>query len=247
MRIGHNTARLLCCAAVALSPLALAPAAMAQQSAQERIADYRERVERREDQLAVENLQAYFGYYFDKGMWTDVADLFANDGRFEYGQRGVYIGKDRIRRALLLFGPEGLAQGYLNTHMQLQPVVIVAPDGRTATGRWQGMMQLAQPGANGVWGVGVYENEYVKDGGVWKISSLHFYPMAMTDYDAGWTRSALAMEGQSALFPPDAPPTEVYRSFPGAYIPPFSYDHPVTGVPLRDVIVQSPDDVLGRE
>lgn len=247
MRIGQNTARLLCCAAVALSPLALAPAAMAQQSAQQRIADYRERVERLEDQLAVENLQAYFGYYFDKGMWTDVADLFANDGRFEYGQRGVYIGKDRIRRALLLFGPEGLAEGYLNTHMQLQSVVVVAEDGRTATGRWQGMMQLAQPGANGVWGVGVYENEYVKDGGVWKISSLHFYPMAMTDYDAGWTRSALSMEGQSALFPPDAPPTEIYRSFPGAYIPPFSYDHPVTGVPLRDVIVQSPDDVLGRE
>jgi hypothetical protein len=247
MRIGQNTARLLCCAAVALSPLALAPAAMAQQSAQQRIADYRERVERLEDQLAVENLQAYFGYYFDKGMWTDVADLFANDGRFEYGQRGVYIGKDRIRRALLLFGPEGLAEGYLNTHMQLQSVVVVAEDGRTATGRWQGMMQLAQPGANGVWGVGVYENEYVKDGGVWKISSLHFYPMAMTDYDAGWMRSALAMEGQSALFPPDAPPTEIYRSFPGAYIPPFSYDHPVTGVPLRDVIVQSPDDVLGRE
>src|SRR5690606_31226849 len=157
-------------------------------------------------QLAIENLQAYFGYFFDKGMWRDVADLFADNGRFEYGQRGVYVGKDRIYRSLLLFGPEGLAQGYLNTHMQLQPVVVVAEDGRTATGRWQGMMLLAQPGANGVWGVGVYENTYVKDRGVWKISSLHFYPMAMTDYDAGWTRSAIPMEGQSALFPPDEPP-----------------------------------------
>jgi hypothetical protein len=233
----------LCCALAVLA----APAAMAQDSPQARVEAYRERVERLEDKLAIENLQSYFGYYFDKGMWTDVADLFTNDGRFEYGQRGVYVGKDRIQRALLLFGPEGLAQGYLNTHMQLQSVVIVAPDGRTATGRWQGMMQLAEPGASGVWGVGIYENAYVKEGGVWKISSLHFYPTAMTDYDLGWARSNLPMEGQSALFPPDEPPTEIYRSMPGAYIPPFSYDHPVTGVPLRDVIVQAPDDILGRE
>ena len=100
---------------------------------------YRERVARLEDQDAVENLQATFGYYFDKGLWNDAADLFARNGTFEYGQSGVYIGQDRIRRALLLFGPQGLAQGYLNNHMQLQPVIIVAPDGRTATGRWQGM------------------------------------------------------------------------------------------------------------
>lgn len=247
MRTGQNTMRLLMCAGLLAAPLVAAPAAMAQQSAEARVAEYRERVERLEDKAEIENLQAYFGYFFDKGMWDDVADLFSRDARFEYGQRGVYIGQERIRRALLLFGPQGLSDGYLNTHMQLQPVVIVADDGRTATGRWQGMMQLAEPGANGVWGVGVYNCDYVKEGGVWKIASLHFYPMAMTDYDAGWSRGPIPMDGQSAVFPPDEPPTEIYRAYPANYVPPFSYDHPVTGVPLRDVTVQSPDDVLGRE
>lgn len=223
----------------------LQPAQQSQPSREARLAEFRERVARLEDQEAIENLQAMFGYFFDKGLWEDAADLFARDGRFEYGQSGVYIGQERIRRAMLLLGPEGLGQGYLNNHMQLQPVVVVAPDGTRATGRWQGMVQLAEPGTNGIWGVGIYENTYVKEDGVWKIENLHFYPTAFTDYDRGWARSLLPMKGPSALFPPDEPPTEVYRTMPGNYIPPFSYNHPVTGEPLKD-LPQDVDSVLGR-
>ncbi len=85
--------------------LGVAAPAFAQDTAIEaRLAQYRERVARLEDQDAIEDLQADYGYYFDKGLWDDVADLFTRDGSFEYGQRGVYIGKERIRHALLLFG-----------------------------------------------------------------------------------------------------------------------------------------------
>jgi hypothetical protein len=233
-------------AAALCGVIALTAAPALAQDADARLAAYKHRVDLLEDQVEIENLQATYGYYFDKGMWDDVADLFSATGSFEYGQRGVYIGKERIRRALLLFGPDGLAPDHLNNHMQLQAVIIVADDGKTATGRWQGMVMLAEPGQNGVWGVGLYENTYVKEGGVWKIAKLHFYPVAMADYDAGFMRGPLPMEGPSALFPPDAPPTEVYRSYPQNYIPPFSFDHPVTGKPLKDM-PQPKDDVVGRE
>ena len=219
--------------------------AVAQSSPAERLADFRERVGLLEDQDAVEKLQATFGFYFDKGLWQDTADLFTRNGSFEYGLSGVYVGEDRIRRALLLFGPEGLAQGYLNNHMQLQAVITVAPDGRSAAGRWQGMVMLSEPGTNGIWGVGIYENTYVKENGVWKIDTLHFYPSASTDYDKGWARSALPMKGPSALFPPDKPSTAVYRSYPGNFVPPFSYQHPVTGAPLTN-LPQAIDSVLGK-
>jgi len=233
---------LLLAGAAAVLMTAPVPAA-AQQTPEQRLADYRERVERLEDQDAIENLQAYFGYYFDKGLWGEVADLFAAGGSFEYGQRGVYVGQDRIRRALLLFGPDGLGTGYLNNHMQLQSIITVAPDGRTATARWQGMVMLSEPGANGVWGVGQYENAYVKERGVWKIDKLHFYVQAIGDYDLGFSRGPLRMEGPSALFPPDRPPTEVYRTFPQGYTPPFSFVHPVTGAPLP---AQQPADSVAR-
>jgi len=233
-----------CAAALALG--AVCSPASAAQSPEARLAAYRERVERLENQNAIENLQALYGYYFDKGLWNDVADLFSSGGSFEYGQRGVYVGQERIRHALLLFGPQGLAPGHLNNHMQLQAVITVAPGGRTATARWQGMVMLSEPGANGIWGLGVYENAYVKEGGVWKIARLHFYVTGYTDYDKGWMKSLIPMEGQSALFPPDKPPTEVYRALPGAYVPPFGFPHPVTGKPLTN-LPQDPDDVVGRQ
>jgi len=237
--------KLLLFISLALLGLTAAPA-LAQDTAEARFAAYKHRVDLLEAQAAVENLQSMYGYYFDKGMWDDVADLFTKDGSFEYGQRGVYKGQERIRRALLLFGPQGLAPGHLNNHMQLQAVVTVADDGLSAKARWQGMIMLSEPGANGVWGVGIYENDYVKQKGVWMISKLHFYVTAQTDYDAGWLKGPIPVEGQSALLPPDAPPTEVYRSFPGAYIPPFSFPHPVTGKDLTEP-KQPVDTVIGRE
>lgn len=245
MRATHSPLRGFCLAfAGAMSLFALAPA-QAQDATQSRLATYRERVARLEDADAVETLQATFGFYFDKGLWEDAADLFARAGSFEYGLSGVYIGQDHIRRALLQYGPQGLARGYLNNHMMLQPVISVSADGRTAAGRWQGPVMLSEPGANGIWGVGIYENEYVKEGGVWKIAKFHFYPTAFTDYDRGWARSMLPMKGPSAMFPPDKPSTKVYRTMPGNYIPPFSYPHPVTGQPLTN-LPQAADSVTGQ-
>ena len=240
-RIPRTLASLAFAAGVALVPLAAAA-----QTPEQRVADYRERVERLEDQAEIENLTAMFGYYFDKGLWDQAASLFARAGRYEYGQGGVYIGRERIERAMLLLGPQGLAPGYLNNHMMLQAVIVVADDGRTATGRWQGPMQLAQPGANGQHAVGIYENDYVKENGVWKFAELHFYLTAKTDYDRPWPEGAVPMAGPTALYPPDEPPSEVYRSFPAAYIPPFSFDHPVTGKPLSDLPMAG-DDVMRRE
>ena len=235
-------------AAAALAAAIMLPAqAPAQDLSQveRRLDALRARAQLLRDHDAIENLQAAYGYYTDKMLWDSVADLFADTGSFEWGQRGVYVGKERIRSALLLFGSKGPGYGKLNTYMQLQPVIHVAPDGKTAKARWRGMVQLARPDQPGQWGEGVYENEYVKDGGVWKISRLHFYVTAFVDYDLGFDKSAHPLEGPSALLPPDRPPTEIYRSYPGVYIPPFHYPHPVTGKPI-DIGGQPADSVLGR-
>ena len=82
------SAMLALCAAAAT----LTSAPVLAQTAQERLASYRERVERLEDKDAIENLQATYGYYFDKGLWYEAAELFSARGSFEYGQRGVYVG-----------------------------------------------------------------------------------------------------------------------------------------------------------
>ena len=36
------------------------------------------------------------------------------------------------------------------------------------------------------WGGGTYENEYVKEGAIWKIKALHAYLRFCTPYADGW-------------------------------------------------------------
>src|SRR5690606_29567300 len=97
----------------------------------ERVTDLAARAERLRDEQDIENLQKIYGYYVDRRMWDHVADLFAEDGTIEMALRGVYVGRERVREFLDLLGPQGLTDGVLNDHVQLQPVVTVAPDGLT--------------------------------------------------------------------------------------------------------------------
>jgi hypothetical protein len=140
-------------------------------------------------QYRVETLQRIYGYYLDKGFWSQAADLFADNGEIEVEGRGAHVGKDHVLRYLRAIGPEGPAAGRLYDHMQLAPVVHVAPDGKTAKGRWMLFAQLARQKDFHEWGTGVYENEYVNEGGVWKIRKLHLYPTMYTPYDEGWAKT----------------------------------------------------------
>jgi hypothetical protein len=185
----------------------------------------------------IENLQGKYGYYLDKGLWSEAASLFSADATYEFGQSGVYVGRERVRDALGLMGPEGLEPGQLNNYPMLQPIINVAPDNRTAKARWRSDVQLSR-GGEGRWGAGVYENEYVNEDGVWRISKLHYYVAMWADYDQGWVRGPLPMDGPSETLPPDRPPTKVYASLPTAHFVPYHYEHPVRrGQPILPIDV----------
>src|SRR5688572_13147765 len=182
-----------------------------------------------EDSNAIKRLQRVYGFYTDKQLWSEAADLFAADGTIEVGNRGVYVGRERILAFLRTYGPEMPQPKRLFDHMQLQPIVHVAADGLTARGRWHVFAQEAVHGEYANWGLGVLENEYVKDNGVWKIRREHFFTTMYTPYADGWGKTALPNAGPSAELPPDRPPTVAYDAYPKAFVVPFHYDHPVTG------------------
>ncbi|HTQ35893.1 MAG TPA: nuclear transport factor 2 family protein [Steroidobacteraceae bacterium] len=185
---------------------------------------------RAESARAIENLQAMYGYYIDKGQWRQAAGLFAHDGSWEFGQSGVYIGNDHIEKALGLTGPPGLEPGQLNNYVMAQPIINISADNRTAKARWRSDVLLARDG-KGRWGGGVYENEYVNDNGTWKFSKLHYYVTFWGDYDAGWAAKPIPMDPPSSVVPPDQPPTVVYQSFPKLQVVPYHYNNPGTGKP----------------
>ena len=206
------------------------PAAQGRRRAQrERAEDLAARAQRLADEQDVENLQKIYGYYYDRRMWDEVADLFADDGTIEMAQRGVYVGRARVREFLDLLGPVGLKDGDLFDHVQLQAVVHVAPDGRSAKARSRELNMTGVFESHGEWSEGIYENTFVNDDGVWKIKDLRYFPTFITDYDKGWAIDAKPAPAASTELPRDRPPTSAYAIYPKAHIPPFHYDNPASG------------------
>jgi hypothetical protein len=189
----------------------------------------RDTIQRLENQSAIENLQRIYGFYIDKQLWKEAADLFADDGTLEIGGQGVFVGKSRVLEYLIRLSPDGLARGKLFNHIQLQPIIDLAPDGNTAKGRWRFLAELGAHKKSATWGGGTYENEYVKDNGVWKIKSLHFFVTYYIDYDKGWDKGGNAPPAPIRGFTPDQPSSVDYRTFPDVFIPPYHYKNPVTG------------------
>lgn len=199
---------------------------------EKRIADLERRLQEQEDIHRIKNLQRAYGYYLDKALWEPCVDCFAEDGSLELAQRGVYIGKDRIRKILETMPDEkdGMPHGMVANHMNLQPIINIDPGGQTAKGRWRAFIQVGKLHEKAFWGEGVYENEYEKTNGVWKIKKLHWYCTYLTPFDRGWSKEYESMmPRENPDFPPDFPPTEIYDDFPSVYIPPFHYKHPITG------------------
>ena len=113
----------------------------------DRIAELEHRLGIVEDELAIRRLQHAYGYYLDKCYYDEVVDLFAEDGEVIFiggvykgraGAARLYTGRFRSRFA---DGHNGPQFGRLLEHPMLQDFISVAPDRRTALGRYRTLMQ----------------------------------------------------------------------------------------------------------
>ena len=198
-----------------------------------KLASLRQQVALLEDAKSIERLQQAYGYYISEGMGSEAAALFSDSpaASIELAQQGVYLGKKRIRE-FLTHGGEGLKEGELLESAIMQGVVHVSPDGRSARGRWRTLIMGGTYGQDGTWTEGPYENEYVKESGVWKLQRVHWYMTVKGSYDQGWHKKNMPAAGPLADLPPDQPQTDKYQSWPAFYLPPYHYTHPVTGKPV---------------
>jgi triacylglycerol lipase len=201
-----------------------------QQETEALVARAEQQVARAKDFHEIDNLTSAYGYYLDKNLWNELANLFAANGSIELAQRGAYIGRERVRAFLFnVFGKEGPSENRLGNHIQYQAVIHVAPDGESAKVRSR-MMQQLNFGQRASMGASLYENEFVKEDGVWKYSVDHTFNTWTAGYDGGWARSpGRSVPGPSRTYPPDTPPTFTFQMFPTVYEIPFHYAHPVTG------------------
>ena len=201
----------------------------------EELAETRHRLALLEDRTAIERLQYAYGYFIDNRMFREMTDLFADEGAWiEIGQRGRYHGKARIHRFLhqvLGDGRWGLLRDEVINHVQQQPIITVADDRTRAWSRARAQVQGNSPPdtPHFLLADGIYENEYVREDGRWKIRGV---TVTMTFYAALerariWFPSAPPSEA----FPPDAPSQPVDARL-GRQFNPWHFAHPITGAPL---------------
>lgn len=198
-----------------------------------RIVQLEARLQQLESIEAIKKLQRVYGYYVDYKLWDELTELFANEGAVvEIAKNGVYAGKESILtfyRDLMGGGRSGRLPGQLNNHMQLQGVVDLGPEGKTANGRWREITMIAGSDPAGepvnMWAEGVYENEYVCEGHIWKIKTLRWLPSFSG-------RLAEGVFDTTSLLPPMGEPDEPSTFSQSALLErklPYHYLHPITG------------------
>jgi hypothetical protein len=204
------------------------------------LAELEKHVQRMEDIQEIENLQKIYGYYFETGRLQEVVDLFSEDNTesVEITDHGLFKGKQGVKKMYLEWmGGGGKARPPMRPGvgvciMQLQGVVEVAPDGRTAKGRWNCLDFETRPWGEGLLNSflqGYYENEYIKENGKWFFKKLHWNDTFWTPYADGWLKTPLVMTmDYHETIKADAPST-AFHPYPSGYHLPYSFKHPITG------------------
>jgi len=150
-------------------------------------------VQRTESLRAVKTLQRLYAQYAQYGLWDQVGALFAEDGRFVFdglvNPARTYEGPAAIAgflRARYGGGRDGLGADALSSMFIEAPVVNLSADGNSAQARWEAMIFHGSGGKARIEG-GVFENDYVREHGVWRIATAHYYPEYDGPYEDGWT------------------------------------------------------------
>jgi hypothetical protein len=189
-------------------------------------------------------------------------DMFANhpDTYMEFlGAR--YRGKESIRRLYkLVFGEgfvgkrNGPVYGFLDDHLMMQDIIDVD---HTGTHAWCRMRMFTQAGTHECvkdtyplglkawWEGGMYENEYIKEDGVWKLFRYRFFPYYNATYEKGWSHTPLEHPLFLATKYPENPvgPDEFVDQrlqWPDTRVVPFHYPHPTTGKRINEDDLRAP-------
>jgi hypothetical protein len=199
-------------------------------------------VTRLEDIQAIENLERIYGYYFDTRQMRNVVDLFSENHTdfVEIESHGRFFGKEGVKKMYLQAvggqpdagKPEATARprtaGGITVIIQLDGVVTINPDGKTAKGRWHTWLAESFPFAGRLgqyWLHGYYENEFIKENGQWFFTRLFWNTTFYTRFETGWLVQPLV--GFLPMPNPDLPMTAFYP-YPSGYRFPYSFPHPVT-------------------
>jgi hypothetical protein len=202
------------------------------------LAQLEARVQRLEDIEAIKKLQRSYNYYLEHWQEEEVIPLFTTspDVTVEVGETGLYKGPEGVKKFFKFSNhfvkdaPKATPE-FLHVLMPIAGIVDIDPNGKTAKGRWYGWGCNAIPMMGTVKALflsGIWENEYVKEDGVWKFKKIWFFTIFETPYEDGWVKTPRLARERPKDLPPSSP-KNVFAPYPSGYQFPYHYKNPVTG------------------
>ncbi len=218
---------------------------MATKGLEAKVAAMEKEITRLKDIEAIRKLEHAYSYYLVMWMPDEIIDLFAwrDDTTLEWPE-GTFYGKDGLHR---FFGRINANKDpeFMHQMMHLSDVIDIAPDGKTGKGRWWGFGAMAlgsaETGIMQAFACGIYENDFIKEDGVWKLWKIKWVPVYSGTPATGWVKPERIAkprppeeprrEGEQDVgswWQPDLPAKGIPYSYPSGYILPFHFKHPVT-------------------
>lgn len=142
------------------------------------------RIQVLEDIEAIKKLKARYCGAADGRSEDGFVGCFSEDATWDGGNFGRYEGREAIRGFFRSI-PDALS---FAVHYVMNPQIEV--NGDRATGRWYLLepCTMLEGGEQAAWGSASYDEEYVKEGGEWKIAKLTLAPTFWTPFDQGWVK-----------------------------------------------------------
>ncbi|MGD1119121.1 MAG: nuclear transport factor 2 family protein [Dehalococcoidales bacterium] len=192
-----------------------------------------------EDVNEVKRLQRVYSYYVMHMMRDEIYDCFADrEDVCLHWLEGTWMGKEGVKRYFGVGSNRAEPPpGFLHQVMPIAGVVDMAPDGKTAKGRWYSFGGVAVPDpktgkTNPSIVGGLYEIDYIKEKGVWKFWKIDWIiPLSIRIPAENWVPVENLGKAIASYKAPEADFPVVIDDprFVSGYIFPFHYNHPVTG------------------
>jgi len=207
----------------------------------ETVAELEARVRKAEDIEAIKKLQRAYGFYLEHWQEDEIIELFSKSENVsvELNDGGEYKGPEGIIKCFC-FKDHYTAFGgreatcppeCMDLMIPICGIVNVDPDGKTAKGRWYGSFLGAQPRGGilrALIGCGIWENEYIKEDGVWKLLKIFFSDIISSPLDEGWVKMPF-INNPPAKGRPAPVRNKNWEPYPSGQIFPYHYKNPVTG------------------
>ena len=159
-----------------------------------------------EDQLEIQKLMSKYSYWLFTQKFDQIKSFCwskAPDISIEASDSGLFIGQESVMRFFSSDGVVGAVEkmkGIFTLHIACDPIIDIAPDGKSAKSVW-----LSPGCTSSMWIWGVFVTDYIKEDGQWKMWHSNFSPLFRTKYDMGWIKEPISASMKSELA--DAPPT----------------------------------------